>query len=144
MSVLQEFQHEKGSNIASIFMDEFVAYWYLVLLAAVLAFAVYKLYRSPKVFPVRNKLAYYIVQTAALLVAVPFTVFGMRGGMTTATRPITLSNANQYVNRAQDAGLVLNTPFSVFRTLDKKSFVVPDYLPESESGGSVRSHPYAC
>lgn len=133
MSVLQEFQHEKGSNIASIFMDEFVAYWYLVLLAAVLAFAVYKLYRSPKVFPVRNKLAYYIVQTAALLVAVPFTVFGMRGGMTTATRPITLSNANQYVNRAQDAGLVLNTPFSVFRTLDKKSFVVPDYLPESEA-----------
>ena len=33
-----------------------------------------------------------------LLIAIPFTVFGMRGGMTTATRPITLSNANQYVD----------------------------------------------
>ena len=133
MSVLQEFQHEKGSNIASIFLDQFIAYWYLIVFAAILAYGIYKLYRSPKHFPVDNKMAYYVVQTVALLTAIPFTVFGMRGGMTTATRPITLSNANQYVDRAQDAGLVLNTPFSVFRTLDKKPFVVPDYLPETDA-----------
>lgn len=57
----------------------------------------------------------------------------MRGGMTTATRPITLSNANQYVERPLDAGLVLNTPFSLFRTLGKATFVIPDYLPEAEA-----------
>lgn len=57
----------------------------------------------------------------------------MRGGMTTATRPITISNANQYVDRPLDAGVVLNTPFSIFRTLDKKPFVVPNYMPDNEA-----------
>lgn len=74
----------------------------------------YRLYRAPKVFPVKRKPAYYALQLLALLIAIPFTVFGMRGGMTTATRPITLSNANQYVERPLDAGLVLNTPFHCF------------------------------
>ena len=50
--------------------------------------------------------------------------------MTTATRPITISNANQYVDRPLDAGVVLNTPFSIFRTLGKKAFIVPDYMPK--------------
>ena len=68
-----------------------------MLLAAVLFYVIYKLYRSPKV-PVKQKMPYYVVQLVTLLIAIPFTVFGMRGGMTTATRPITLSNANQYVD----------------------------------------------
>lgn len=133
MTVLQEFSHEGDGKLTSIFFDEFVTYWYLVLLAAALFYGLYKLYRSPKIFPVRQKLVYYGVQLVALLIAVPFTVFGMRGGMTTATRPITLSNANQYVKRPLDAGLVLNTPFSLFRTLGKATFVIPEYLSEKEA-----------
>lgn len=133
MTVLQEFSHEGEGKLTSIFLDEFATYWYLVLLAAALFYALYKLYRAPRVFPVKQKLAYYAVQLVALLIAIPFTVFGMRGGMTTATRPITLSNANQYVDRPLDAGLVLNTPFSLFRTLGKTTFVNPGYLSEKEA-----------
>lgn len=132
MTVLQEFRNEGDGKLTSIFLDEFATYWYLVLLAAVLFYVIYKLYRSPKV-PVQQKIPYYVVQLVTLLIAIPFTVFGMRGGMTTATRPITLSNANQYVERPLDAGLVLNTPFSLFRTLGKATFVIPDYLPEAEA-----------
>lgn len=133
MSVLQEFSHEGEGKLTSIFLDEFVSYWYLVLLAAALFYVLYRLYRAPKVFPVKRKPAYYALQLLALLIAIPFTVFGMRGGMTTATRPITLSNANQYVERPLDAGLVLNTPFSLFRTLGKTTFVIPGYLSEKEA-----------
>lgn len=43
-------------------------------------------------------------------------------------RPITISNANQYVNRPAETAIVLNTPFSIFRTIGKKPFVVPDYF----------------
>jgi phosphoglycerol transferase MdoB-like AlkP superfamily enzyme len=68
-----------------------------------------------------------------LAVAVPFAVFGMRGGMTTATRPITISNANQYVDRPTDAALVLNTPFAIFRTLGKKPFITPRYLSDADA-----------
>lgn len=132
-SVLQEFQHEGGGNLASIFLDGFINYWYLVILAGVLCYGLYRLFRSPKDFPIRNLKVYYLSQIVCLLLAVPFTIFGMRGGMTTATRPITISNANQYVNRPLDAGIVLNTPFAIFRTLDKQPFVTPHYMSDAEA-----------
>ena len=56
----------------------------------------------------------------------------MRGGMTRQTRPITISNANQYVDRPIETGIVLNTPFSMFRTIGKKPFVVPEYYTDRE------------
>ena len=132
-SLLQEFQHEGGGNLASIFLDGFINYWYLVILAGVLCYGLYRLFRSPKDFPIRNLKVYYLSQIVCLLLAVPFTIFGMRGGMTTATRPITISNANQYVNRPLDAGIVLNTPFAIFRTLDKQPFVTPHYMSDAEA-----------
>lgn len=128
MSVFQEFANEGGGNFFSILWSESLPYWYLGVLTVLFAWLLHKLFREPGNYPVRRLTPYYIIQTLALLLAVPFTVFGMRGGMTMATRPITISNANQYVNRPLDAGIVLNTPFAIFRTLDKKPFVVPDYL----------------
>lgn len=132
MSVFQEFGHEGGSNLLSIFGEEFINHWYLVVAMCIFVYALYRLFQSPAT-PVQKKAPYYIVQSAALLVAAPFVVFGMRGGMTTATRPITISNANQYVDRPLDAGIVLNTPFALFRTLGKKAFVTPDYMPMEQA-----------
>lgn len=42
-------------------------------------------------------------------------------------RPITVSNANQYAERPSEAALVLNTPFSLYRSIGKSVFVVPTY-----------------
>ena len=134
MSVFQEFSHEAGGNMTSIFLKEFAVNWYLVVLAIALGILLYKLFRSPRPLPLHGpKWSYYVVQTVSLLVVAPFVVFGMRGGMTAATRPITISNANQYADRPVDACLVLNTPFSLFRTLGKKAFIVPQYLSEEEA-----------
>lgn len=134
MSVFQEFSHEAGGNMTSIFLKEFAVNWYLVVLAVALGILLYKLFRSPRPLPLHGpKWSYYVVQTVSLLVMAPFVVFGMRGGMTAATRPITISNANQYADRPVDACLVLNTPFSLFRTLGKKAFIVPQYLSEEEA-----------
>lgn len=134
MSVFQEFSHEAGRNMTSIFLKEFAVNWYLVVLAVALGILLYKLFRSPRPLPLHGpKWSYYVVQTVSLLVMAPFVVFGMRGGMTAATRPITISNANQYADRPVDACLVLNTPFSLFRTLGKKAFIVPQYLSEEEA-----------
>ena len=72
--------------------------------------------------------AYYIIYTLALLICTPLTIFGMRGGIGRDVRPITISNANQYVNRPAETAIVLNTPFSIYRTFGKKPFVVPNYF----------------
>lgn len=133
MSVFQEFSHEAGGNLTSIILKEFATNWYLVLLAAALAYFLYKVYRAPHPQLSGKKWGYYVLQTVTLLVAIPLVVFGMRGGMTAATRPITISNANQYADRPVDACLVLNTPFSLFRTLGKKAFITPQYMTDAEA-----------
>lgn len=133
MSVFEEFRNEQGGEIASVFFNEMITYWYLLLLAIVFFVLLYKLFRAPRPLPVFHIWTYYISQTVFLLLVAPFAVFGMRGGMTTATRPITISNANQYVDRPLEAGIVLNTPFSIFRTFGKKPFIVPDYMSNEEA-----------
>ena len=125
-TVLGEFSHE--GNLAGIILGETARHWYLVLLAAVVIAELWWLYRQPRLDRHRlNWLKYDLTMLAALLVAAPLCVAGMRGGFTTAVRPITVSNANQYVTRPMDAALVLNTPFSLLRTIGKDVFRVPDY-----------------
>ena len=116
-TVFSEFSNE--GNLGSIIGTEFINHWYLVLLFAVVMFALCKLYAMP-----RGKHAANLV---SLLLIAPLSIAGMRGGFTTAVRPITVSNANQYAQHPTDAALVLNTPFSLIRTIGKSVFTVPNY-----------------
>ncbi len=79
-----------------------------------------------------SSLKYYLTHSLALLLFVPLAIAGMRGGFTTAVRPITISNANQYVNNPTEAAIVLNTPFSLIRTIGKKPFADPHYMTTAE------------
>ena len=129
-SVFSQFANE--DNLGRIIGIEFVNHWYLVLLTAVIAFLLYRLYQLPATEVRKSLPAYYVSNTLFLLACAPFIVFGMRGGMTRQTRPITIRNANQYVDRPIETGIVLNTPFSMFRTIGKKPFVVPEYYTDRE------------
>ncbi len=146
-TIFSEFGNE--GNLAAVFGVELLNHWYLVLLAVLMIWAMWKLYVMPdsnflkvkkrdalflreRPVSLRRYMVYYVVQTVILVACVPLCVFGMRGGATTAVRPITISNANQYVDRPSDAALVLNTPFALIRTINKKVFVVPAYMSEEE------------
>lgn len=133
-SVFQEFGNE--GNLGSIFIDEIVSHWYLaVLCLAIIALLIWA-YVMPqggrRLHGVWPTVRYYAINTLCLALFIPLCVGGMRGGFTTATRPITISNANQYVNRPAEAALILNTPFSFIRTINKKSFVDPQYFDRAE------------
>ena len=126
-TVFGEFSNE--GNLGSIFGTEFINHWYLVLLFAVVMWGLYKLYAMP-----RRK---HAANLASLLLIVPLSIAGMRGGFTTAVRPITVSNANQYAQHPADAALVLNTPFSLIRTIGKSVFVVPNYYQSDTELASI-------
>ena len=140
-SVFAEFGNESTGEMLKIFGGQFLSHWYLVLLAALITWAFWKLFRpsgdrTNGIYEGNRKFnlsRYYLIQTISLLVAIPLCIGAIRGGFTKATRPITISNANQYVNRPAETGIVLNTPFSIFRTLKKTPFVVPDYMSEEEA-----------
>ncbi len=138
-TVFSEFKNE--NNLGSIFGVEVINHWYLVLIGIALMVGLWYAYRMPKgeapsetsrPYRLKPMLKYYCMHLLCLAVFVPFCVAGMRGGFTTAVRPITISNANQYVDRPLEAAIVLNTPFSIIRTIDKPAFVVPGYYTDKQ------------
>ncbi len=143
-NVIGEFGNE--GNFLTIILHECLPYWYLFLAAVALVWILWKGFVMPKTVKKertnwamgssRTRIAlkrYYIGMPLALILAAALTIAGMRGGFTTAVRPITLSNANQYVSNAIDAGIVLNTPFSLIRTIGKKPFTECNYMTETEA-----------
>lgn len=134
-SVFAEFSNEGTGEMMKIFGGQFLSHWYLVLLAALITIAFWKLFRPipDRVKKPERLPRYYLSSILALVLAIPLCIGAIRGGFTKATRPITISNANQYVNRPAETGIVLNTPFSIFRTLKKTPFVVPNYMSDKEA-----------
>ena len=135
-TIFSEFSNE--GNLGGIFLTETLRHWYLVLLFVFIVWLMYRLYRTAGLY--RRELVWWRYDVATLLslaAFAPFVVAGIRGGFTTAVRPITISNANQYVDRPVEAALVLNTPFSLYRTIGKAVFVVPDYYQDEKEMTSV-------
>ena len=137
-TVFSEFSNE--GNLGSIFLTETLRHWYLVLVFVLLVWLMYRLYRTTNLDS--RKLSWWRYDLVALLslaAFAPFVVAGIRGGFTTAVRPITISNANQYVDRPVEAALVLNTPFSLYRTIGKSVFVVPEYFTDEKEMAAIYS-----
>ena len=134
-SIFAEFSNEGTGEMMKIFGGQFLSHWYLVLLAALITIAFWKLFRPhpDRVKKPERLPRYYLLSILALVLAIPLCIGAIRGGFTKATRPITISNANQYVNRPAETGIVLNTPFSIFRTLKKTPFIVPNYMSDEEA-----------
>ena len=61
------------------------------------------------------------------------TIAGMRGGFTGTTRPITISNAIEKVKKPIESAIVLNTPFSIIRTINARTFEEVKFFDEKEA-----------
>ena len=133
-SVFQEFSNE--GNIGDVMGVEVLRHWYLVLLGIVLIAGLIFCYVKPKghfkVRMLKDYVIYYAIHLLCFGLYIPLTIAGMRGGATKAVRPITISNANQYVNRTSEAALILNTPFSMIRTINKNVFSDPQFFSREE------------
>ena len=135
-TVFSEFANEE--NLGGVFLKETINHIYLLVLFVVMVWAMYRLYRMTGLKHKELTWWHYDLATLLSLAALaPFVVAGIRGGFATAVRPITISNANQYVDRPTDAALVLNTPFSLYRTIGKAVFVVPEYYQNEAAMASV-------
>ncbi len=130
-TVFKEFAGE--DNLVGIFAIEILRHWYLLLLSIAVIYLLWRLYTMPKCNCASLRpIVYFATGILVFAAVVGLSIAGMRGGFTRATRPITLSNANQYVSRPVDAALILNTPFTIIRTIGKKVFVNPHYFRSEE------------
>jgi phosphoglycerol transferase MdoB-like AlkP superfamily enzyme len=141
-TVFTEFQNE--NNLLKIFGLAIVEYWYVTLFAVFVIFILYKCYRTPRVVnkkasTLKSSIIYYSLHTLLMCGLVFVTVIGMRGGIVAPHRPITLSNANAYVNKSAETAIVLNTPFCIIRTLDKEVYKNPHYFAGEDEMEAVYS-----
>jgi len=140
-TVFQEFSNE--GNLGSIIGTEFLSHWYLVLLFVVVMLLLWYCYARPyldgRTLHAPDTWRYALTCQLSFVAFLPFCIAGMRGGFTTAVRPITVSNANQYAARPVDAALALNTPFALIRSIGKNVFVVPQYYSNEEEMSRIYS-----
>ncbi len=133
-TVFSEFKHE--TNFGSLIPKFIVDYWYVVLIwitmIAIIVLAYGKIKKSIVVKGWKGHLVYFINGTILLLLLAALMIGGIRGGFRHSTRPITLSNAGQYINEPLEATIVLNTPFAIYRTLQKKALIKATYYKNDE------------
>ncbi|MGZ8511368.1 MAG: LTA synthase family protein [Chitinophagaceae bacterium] len=116
LSVLDEFAGEKGKT--RFFLRFIIDYWYVVLLYVFLIILLVWLYDRIKISkPERIRpWVYYPAGLVIMPVTITLMVGGIRGDFKYSTRPITMSNAGEYVTTPGEMPLVLNTPFCIIRT----------------------------
>ncbi len=128
-SVFTQFSNEQ--NKFKLAMDFLLDYWYLLIFFILFIYGFAKLFGLIRVKQTtRFDLKAYAIQTILLVLIAGLSIIGMRGGWRHSTRPITMSNAGDFVKSPSDIGLVLNTPFTIMKTLKASTLKEVDYYTE--------------
>ena len=141
MSVFQEFQGD--SQVAGIMLSEALKHWYLILEGLAMLAILIVLYKNPLKNGGRYTFAEFLGHLAVLGVLLYPFVAGMRGGFGVTTRPIAPNDANVYVDKPIEAGIVLNTPFCFIRTADAKPYTDPHFMENPEEVFTPVHHPHS-
>lgn len=129
--IFTEFSND--GNLLQIIGQGAVQYWYVTLFGAVAIAALCMLYRKETATDDgRRPWVYYTTETVLFAASIYLIVIGIRGGFGRYTRPITISNALQYTAQPQETGIVLNTPFSLMKSLENTTYTDPRYFSAEE------------
>jgi len=130
--VFKTFEHE--SNMVKLFFKFQIDYWPVVLFTLFIIFLMVLLYNQIKVTKPApsNRITYHLVNILLIPLIIGLVVIGARGRYKHSTHPITISNAAKYVNTPRDVAIVLNTPFSLLRTFNKKPLVRYEFFGEEK------------
>ncbi len=119
------------TNLSTLFVGFLGRYWYIFLLFLVSVAVWIWLYKKVKIRPINitNKKIYFASSVVYLLTTAVIMLGGIRGDLKKSTRPLNIVDASRHVTQLAHADVILNTPFTILRTVGKTSFVVPDYMP---------------
>ncbi len=125
---------EGEPNILKMILRFLIDYWPATLFCIALWVVMVWLYR--RLEPVKpqpsNRTVYTIVNILMIPLAAGLLIGGARGSLNESTRPISNSNAARYVKDPKNVAIVLNTPFSIFRTSGKKPLEKKNFFNDEE------------
>jgi len=106
----------------------FIDYWLLILVNILFVFAFTYFYPSFKQEDTKGSVKFGFLSFLSFWLYITIAFVGLRG---TTYRPLGITSAAQYTN-AQLTPLVLNTPFVIIKTLNKKSLKKVHYFKNTE------------
>jgi len=116
---------ESEPNKTQLIFHYIFDYYYLLIIFLSILFVWIFLYKKIKLKSedILNMKKYYLNSVIIFFGSVALCIMGARGGdFKKSTRPITIIDAMDYVNNPQHADIILNTPFTIIKTLFKKPF----------------------
>lgn len=115
---------ENEQNKMGLFFAFLGDYWHVFLLFFVCAYVWVKLYKRKPLYEITysNLWVYGTTSVVIFCLIGVLAIGGIRGDFKHSTRPITLVDASRHVKKVTHADLVLNTPFSIIRTINKNYF----------------------
>lgn len=116
-------------RLLPLFLKE---YWYIffiwIALTALLIYCYRKIKASPQVFPKEGekvkRIYFYLQQSFLFVFFTGFFLIGYRGGF--QLKPISIISAGEYTV-ARNIPLIINTPFSILKTLEQEEIAEQNY-----------------
>jgi len=102
-------------------------YWYLIIIWCVFVYFLYRVYphiNYKKNFPVKLTFRQFIYQSLLFLLMMGVCLIGGRGGL--QLKPLRVIHAAKYTS-AKNIPLLLNTPFTIMKSIGKESFKLNRY-----------------
>jgi phosphoglycerol transferase MdoB-like AlkP superfamily enzyme len=134
-------QFENESNLGTLTARFFLDYWYAAIFWAALVFLLVWSYKRVKLHG--PMIGHSIMFYSSSIVAIPLVIFvfigGVKGGFFTDRRPITLTDAGEYVKDPKAISLVLNTPFCIYRTTGKTQIQKVHYFKDQKDAEQIFS-----
>ena len=121
-----------GDDFFKLLPHYIIDFWYNYILLAGLVFLswfLHKKYCQSIVKKTSYRLKDYLFHTLIFILFSALTTIGMRGGL--QYKPLSIVNAGQYA-KAQNISIVLNTPFTIIKTILVSNIDIKNYYSEKE------------
>lgn len=127
-----------GDDMQMILPQFIKDFWYVILIWVTLILLMIFLSKKIKFNLPKSKgnLKYYSLQSLLFVVFMAITLIGIRGGF--QLRPLNIINAGEYT-KAQNVPLLLNTPFTIIKTINKQSLENVNYFKTEDELNSIFS-----
>ena len=123
----------EGDDFWTLLPHYIIDFWYAYLALAILFYITVKIYKfwiktdsfSSNLYTKKE----YVIHSSIFVGFIGLLIIGMRGGV--QYKPINIVNAAQYTE-SQNIPIVLNTPFTLMKTISKESIEIPAYFEEDK------------
>ena len=121
------FHYVEGINGFSLLLPQFLKdFWYMIMIWVIFVVVMIwgcRKFRQVKAVKPKKPWVYYLVQSLLFVLTLALVIIGIRGGI--QLRPIGLVTAGKYT-AAKYVPAVLNTPFSIIRTMSHPGLEMQD------------------